>query len=268
MHASTNTAGTLLTGLRVQRRVIWALMLRETKTLFGKHKLGYLWALINASFTIGIFWGIRALAGAHAPHDMAMPVFLVGGFIPWYLFNETITGAMNGVSGNRALLAYPQVFSIDVILARTLLHGSMYSCVMVILLTAAATVGHKVPIHDPGSVLTALVLALLLGLGIGCCCSAFNLMWPTTRQLVPMVLRVMFFTSGLFFSVEQAPAYVRDILFYNPLSHLIELLRNGLSAGYQSQFVYLPYVGGFVLTTLAIGLLLERYSRKYLNEDS
>ena len=34
----------LQSAARVQTRVIWALMLRETKTLFGKHKLGYLWA--------------------------------------------------------------------------------------------------------------------------------------------------------------------------------------------------------------------------------
>jgi capsular polysaccharide transport system permease protein len=39
---------------RNQGRVVWALMLRETKTLFGKHKLGYLWALINAAFSIGV----------------------------------------------------------------------------------------------------------------------------------------------------------------------------------------------------------------------
>jgi capsular polysaccharide transport system permease protein len=253
---------------RIQRRVIWALMLRETKTLFGKHKLGYLWALINASFTIGIFWGIRELVGASAPQGLSIPVFLLGGFIPWYLFSETVSGAMNGVSGNRALLAYPQVFPIDILVARMLLHGAMYLCVLAILLTAACFSGYAVPLHDPAAMLIALSLALLLGFGVGACASAFNLMWPTTRLIVPMLLRMLFFTSGLFFSVEFAPAYVRNILFFNPLSHLIELLRNGLSEGYDSNFVSLSYVIGFLSLTLSLGLLLERYSRRYLDENS
>ena len=98
--------------------------------------------------------------------------------------------------------------------------------------------------------------------------SAFNLMWPTTRLIVPMLMRLLFFTSGLFFSVEFAPVYVRDILFYNPMSHLIELLRNGMSEGYEMSFVFLPYVAGFILLVFSLGLLLERYSRQYLNEET
>jgi capsular polysaccharide transport system permease protein len=251
---------------RNQRRVVWALMLRETKTLFGKHKLGYLWAPINAAFSIGIFWAIRTLVGFHAPHGLSTPVFLLGGFIPWYLFSETVSGSLNAIGGNRALLAYPQVFPLDLLAARTLLHGAMYLCVMTFLLAVAHLFGQPVALHDPLAMLFALTLSLLLGFGVGTLCSAFNLMWPTTARILPMVLRVMFFVSGLFFSIESAPSYVRDILFFNPLSHLIELLRSGMSEGYVSSFVFLPYVVGFVLVALALGLLLERYSRHYLDQ--
>jgi capsular polysaccharide transport system permease protein len=245
--------------------VIWALMLRETKTLFGKHKLGYLWAPINAAFTIGIFWTIRAMVGFHAPHGLSTPVFLLSGFIPWYLFSETVGGALNAIGGNRAILAYPQVFPLDLLVARTLLHGAMYLCVMTFLLAVAGFLGQPVALHDPPAMLVALTLALLLGFGVGTLCSAFNLMWPTTARIVPMILKVMFFVSGLFFSVENLPTSIRDILFFNPLTHLIELLRSSMSEGYTTSFVYLPYAFGFMLVALALGLLLERYSRNYLD---
>jgi hypothetical protein len=39
-----------------------------------------------------------------------------------------------------------------------------------------------------------------------------------------------------------------------------------MSEGYTSSFVFLPYVFGFVLVTLPLGLLLERYSRHYLDQ--
>ena len=59
-------------------------------------------------------------------------------------------------------------------------------------------------------------------------CSAFNLIWPTTEQLVPMLLRILFFISGLFFSVVDLPASARDILSINPLTHVIEMMRQGV----------------------------------------
>ncbi|MFZ0612360.1 MAG: ABC transporter permease [Desulfobacterales bacterium] len=253
--------------MRVQVRVIWALMLRETKTLFGKHKLGYLWALINAAFSIGIFWAIRDFGGFHAPHGMSTPVFLVGGFIPWYLFSETVSSGMNAVGGNRALLGYPQVFPLDILTARALLQGAMYLCVMAVLLGVAQAMAYRVTLRDPARVLEALVLSLLLGYGVGALCSALNLMWPTTARVVPLILRVMFFVSGLFFSVDALPLSAQRYLFFNPLSHLIESLRSGLSTGFSSRFVHLPYVFGFVLVTLFLGLLLERYSRRFMEQE-
>jgi capsular polysaccharide transport system permease protein len=252
---------------RIQRRVVWALMLRETKTLFGKHKLGYLWVIIQAGFTIGIFWVLREITGFSSPPGFSTPAFLVGGFIPFYIFREVISGAVSAVPGNRALLAYPQVFPIDILVARAVLKGAVYLCVMVILLAIARALGYEVPLRNPAAILLALTLSLVLGFGVGSLCSALNLVWHTTERIVPMILRLMFYTSGLFFSVESAPGRIREILFYNPVSHLIELLRCGMT-GYESTFVYMPYVIGCILVTLSLGLLLERYSRRYMDEST
>ncbi|MBN1141009.1 MAG: ABC transporter permease [Deltaproteobacteria bacterium] len=252
------------TAAKNQAIVVWALMLRETKTLFGRHKLGYLWAPIQVAYNIAIFWVIRDLAGFQPPPGLSTATFLIGGFIPFYLFSEAVGGNLNAVGGNRALLTYPQVLPLDLLAARTLLNGAMYLCVMLILLIAAYGLGYRVTAPNPELILAALSLTLLLGFGLGCLCSALNLMWPTTGRIVPMVVRLLFYVSGLFFSVEASPAYLKNILFYNPLSHLIEWLRDGFS-GYASPFVDPPYVVGFTLAATALGLLLERYSRRYLD---
>ena len=43
--------------LIVQGRVIYALMMREVHTIYGTSRLGYLWALIQTMWGIGVFWG-------------------------------------------------------------------------------------------------------------------------------------------------------------------------------------------------------------------
>lgn len=245
--------------------MVWALMLRESKTLFGKHKLGYLWAVIQAAFNITVFWGIREVAGFQSPHGMSTPVFLLGGFIPWFIFSNSVTSGMNAIGGNRALLTYPQVYPLDLLLARILLQGAMQTLVLIVLLIAAFSIGQKVTIELPHVIFISLSLTLFLGLGVGAACSACNLIWPTTEQLVPMILRLLFFTSGLFFSIVDLPATAQNILFFNPLTHVIEMMRQGFVSGYGEQFISFHYIASVVLLFLTTGLLLERYSRRYLD---
>jgi capsular polysaccharide transport system permease protein len=252
-------------GLKVQKRVVWALMLRETKTLFGKHKLGYLWVVINAAFQVGVFWAIREVAGFQPPHGMSTPVFLLGGFIPWFIFSNGVSDGMSAIWANRSLLTYPQVFPLDPLIARIWLQSAVQTLVFIILLCVAWGMGQHVAIANPHAILVALFLALLLGFGGGAICSALNLMWPTTSQLVPMLMRVLFFTSGLFFSVVDLPAAAQKILFFNPVTHIIEYLRYGFVDGYGVHYISLPYAFSFALLLLVVGLLLERYSRRYLD---
>lgn len=258
-------AATLFEGIKVQKRVVWALMLRETKTLFGKHKLGYLWAVINASFQVGVFWVIREVAGFYPPHGMSTPVFLLCGFIPWFIFNNGVSDGMSAIWANRSLLTYPQVFPLDPLIARILLQSAMQTLVFVILLGSAWGMGYPAAIVNPHALFVALLLALMLGFGGASICSALNLMWPTTSQIVPMLIRVLFFTSGLFFSVVDLPMAAQKILTYNPLTHMIEYMRSGFSSGYGEHYISLPYAFGFALLLLVVGLLLERYSRRYLD---
>ncbi len=255
----------LIEGLRVQKRVVWALMLRETKTLFGKHKLGYLWAVINALFQVGMFWAIREIAGFQPPFGMSTPVFLLGGFIPFFIFSHGVSDGMSAIWANRSLLIYPQVFPLDPLVARVLLQGAMQTLVFAILMSLAWGLGQHVEIVNPHAVFIALLLALLLAFAGGTLCSALNLMWPTTSQIVPMVMRVLFFTSGLFFSIVDLPLVARSILFFNPLTHMIEYMRSGFVDGYGANYISLSYAFGCALLLLVVGLLLERYSRRYLD---
>ena len=257
--------GQLIEGLRVQKRVVWALMLRETKTLFGKHKLGYAWAVINATFQIAVFWAIREFAGFHPPHGMSNPVFLMSGFIPWFIFSNAITDGMAAIWSNRSLLIYPQVFPLDPLVARVLLQSAMQTLVFAMLLCVSWAIGQHVAIANLAAIFVSLFFAMALGFGCGAICSALNLMWPTTGQIVPMIIRVLFFTSGLFFSVVDLPARAKAVLTYNPVTHIIENMRSGFVDGYGLHYISLRYVAGCVLVALVVGLLLERYSRRYLD---
>ena len=77
----------------------------------------------------------------------------------------------------------------------------MYFCVMSILLVLANIFGEGPQGWNPETVFLALFLALVLGFGVGAICSSLNLIWPVTDRIVPIINQVLFYISGLFFSV-------------------------------------------------------------------
>ena len=102
----------------VQGRVIYALMMREVHTIYGTSRLGYLWALIQTMWGIGVFWGMRYALGAKAPHGMHILMFLLAGFGFYNMFSGILNKCMSAVNGNRALLTFPQVTPLDLMNSR------------------------------------------------------------------------------------------------------------------------------------------------------
>lgn len=261
MSADTFQTPSISPALTVQGRVIAALILREVHTLYGNTRLGYLWAIIQTAFGIGVFWAIRALMGAHAPHGMSMAVFLLCGFVPWYIFSHAVSRCMSAVSANRGLLTFPQVTELDLMIARIIVvWGTQLVCAIVILSLAAA-LGQPVELRRPGTLAATLVFAPLLGLGMGLVCASLARLWPTLDKLVPMCLRILFFASGIFFSVSRFPSRLSEILLLNPMMQLIEWQRYGFSASSSAPLFSVPYLAAWCLGALCLGLLLERHVR-------
>ena len=250
--------------LKVQGRVIYALMMREVHTIYGTSRLGYLWALIQTMWGIGVFWGIRYLLGATAPHGMHIFMFLLVGFGFFHIFSGTLNKCMSAVSGNRSLLTFPQVTPVDLMLSRMVITWATEIVAAILFITAGVFLGMPFYMNDFGGLLILLLLVPLLGLGVGMLCASLAVLYPTLEKIIPMVMRILFFTSGLFYSATMLPSYVLKYLWYNPMLQIIEWARVCLSRGY-STIHYSPlYLVSVTTACLCLGLLLERYVRRRL----
>lgn len=251
----------LRSGFIVQCRVIAALMLREVHTINGNSKLGYLWVLVQSVFSIAVFWALRSFMGAQAPHGMSMALFLALGFGTWAVFNDGISKSMTAFSANRNLLTFPQVTEFDVMLARVIVLTSTQIVVTAIIIGVSVLMGQ---VFRPSNYLLFLVVVLIVplcALGIGMIISALAVFIPVLEKVVPMVMRILFFVSGVFFSVNIFPNYIAEILMWNPILQSVELLRSSLHQGYVVTGLSVLYLGIFALGALGLGGFLERYVR-------
>ena len=131
-----------LARVRGQRRVIGALIIRETRTRFADSKLGYGWALIEPILHITVLSVTFAvLMYGQPPIGTDFFVFYYTGLVPYHIFVHTSSGMSHAIIGNGPVLQLPPVTTFDVIAARGLLEIMTDVIVAVILLLGFGALG-------------------------------------------------------------------------------------------------------------------------------
>ncbi len=260
----------MLKEFKIQRRVIHALILRETRTRFDRNKLGYLWALFEPVSFILVLIAIFSIMGRGSPigTDQDLPLFFLTGMIPWLFFSNTVAATMAGIESNRALLTYPQVKPFDVLIARALLEFATLTVVFVFLLLAFAYFGLFRSVESFLGLLAAATSLWLLAIGIGSLNATIILYIPSYKQTYSVIQRPLFFISGIFFTVESLPVAVRELALYNPILHGIEWFRSAAFQAYESSYLDTHYLWVFILIFLSVGLSSLHRNRQYARQES
>ncbi len=250
--------------LKGQVRVLNALMLRETRTRFGAHQLGYLWALIESLMWIATFYVMFLFVDRRLPPGIGMFSFLTTGLVPFMLFRQTLTQSMNAISANMALLFYPMIRPLDLVLARMALEVATLFAVFGIIIGFNALYVGDLVVEKPLQVLAGLLLAGLLGTGLGLLATALSTFTNSVLRIVPLLMRPMIWISGVWFTANELPTGIREVLMWNPLLQITELVRDGWYPQYTAGRLDLAYIAVWILVPTYFGLVLERMARRRL----
>lgn len=252
----------LAQALKVQSRVVSALILRETRSRYGNSKLGFFWALFEPFAHIAVFMAIFSAMGRAIPIGDSMGVFILTGIAPWLLFNNIVTGIMGGVEGNRALLGYPQVMPLDTMIARILLESSTIIIIFLLFIGLALNFGFTIEIDDVLMMMSSVGILVVLAAGVGMINAAIKLYYPSYATIYSALSRPFYFMSGIFFTADFLSPEVLGLIDFNPILHIVEWFRSGFYRSFNSEFYDTNYVFTTTLVIFIIGLMAERATRK------
>ena len=265
MRAKAAHWNVLLRSVEVQVRVIHALVLREASVKFARHRLGYIWAFVEPMAYVSAFVLILSLGGRSLPAGMPAVPFFITGVIPFFLFREVAAATLSGVTANKALLVYPQVSAFDVMTARALLEIATTVVVFVLLLGTVRAFGIEFRIERPLEAFAWLIAMGLAGFGFGAACGALEPLFPAVQRIVPaVILRPLFWISGVFFTSSMLPPSLRDMALVNPLLHMIDLLRSAFFHEFESQYASPSYGFFSLLIAVFAACLLHRALRRHI----
>jgi len=251
-------------GALTQMQVVFAVLLRETKTRFGDNQLGYLWAFISQGLMVGMFIGFYSVFGRVAPSRLSLVAYLTTGIVPYSLFRDTAQRCMAAVDSNKGLLFYPQVRPLDLVIARAALEAVTYLGVMALFLGGLALYEGPPRIDSFLRAFLGFALASGFGASLGLLACGLGIFSSTVDRLFPSVLRVIFWFSAAFHPVETLPKTMRDIMLLNPLTHALELVRDGWFPGYDARSADPSYALMWILVLAFLGLSVERMARRHM----
>ena len=246
----------------VHARVVWALVLRELRTRFGRHRLGYIWAFIEPLLHVATLAVIFTLVGRRAPQGMTMITLLTTGIVPWLAFQSTYSRIQPAFAVNRSLLYFRQVTPLDLIVARAGLELATKFVILAVLLLLLDATDQPIAMPDPLLVIGSMLGMWVAGFGVGLFVAPMTRIFPAIDQLVSLAVRILYFMSGVFFVVRELHPILRPYALYNPFLHFIESLREGFFAQYETAYVDLAYAWSFAIATLFFGLVAERALRR------
>lgn len=217
----------LLKSWAVQRRVIFALLMREVLTRYGRHNIGFLWLFVEPMiFTLGVT-ALWTLAGANHGSSLPIVAFALTGYSSVLLWRNMTGRSIGSVTPNLALMYHRNVKVIDVFAARLLLELAGATISFVILSLFFSAIGWINPPEDFIKVALAWLMLAWFGASLAVFLGSLSERSEVVEKIWHPAAYLIFPLSGAAFLVDALPPAAQKVVLMLPMVHGVELLREG-----------------------------------------
>lgn len=261
---------------RTGARLVRSFAERETKALYKRNLLGWLWSLLKPLTTVAVYslvFGViyRAVPPATANGQAEVfALYLFSGLVVWNAFSTIVNGSMrwmDGVSELRKKIYFPTETALLGGAVATLLQSSLEALVLVLIMTAMANVSWTL-VFLP----VAMVLAAMFALGLGFAAAVVNARYRDIQHLTTIVLSIGFFTVPIVYTPDIVPerAYglpMARLVELNPLNSVIAVARDAVYFLEVPDVADLAIAAAWSFSVFALGLAFFRRRSMAISEE-
>ncbi len=189
------------------------------------------------------------------------PLFLFCGFLPWLLFQDTVTRSANSMVDNANLIT-KTVFPAEIVPVSIFL-SSLASHLMVVALVVTG-IG-VIEGHFSMWMLMLPIYMLLVGLfaiGVGWVAASLQVYLRDTAQVLTVILVFWFWVTPIFVSEDQIPRRIRFVLHLNPLAFVVQAYRDRLLSYRIPSLHDLAIITAYAITAFVAGGLFFRHLKR------
>ncbi|WP_062381559.1 ABC transporter permease [Demequina pelophila] len=205
----------------------------RVEATMAENRLGLAWVVLNPllqAAVYGLIFGVIMSSESRPPKFIP---FLVTGFFIFTFFSKSFSQGAKSISANLSLvrsLAFPRM-----LLPISAVMRQLYELVPMLAVLAVILVGFgEFPSWTWLMMVPILVLMTMFNTGIALIAARLTVHLRDVSQLIPIITRIIFYMSGIFYSLElvlappKHPAWVLQVAQLNPVHAFIELSRGAL----------------------------------------
>jgi len=210
------------------RQLLWSLTKNDFKQKYIGNFLGVLWAFIQPTATILIFWFVFQVGFKSQPVDnFPFILWLVAGMFPWFFFAEGLSNGTNSIVAN-SFLVKKVVFRISLLPIIPLLSAFIVHLFFIFFMYGMFLYYGYMPTLYWLQVFYYLFAVVILLLGMSWITSSVVVFFKDMGQIVAMLIQFGFWLTPIFWSMKMVPEKYHWIIELNPMVYIIEGYRNSM----------------------------------------
>ncbi|MBY8974758.1 ABC transporter permease [Rhodobacteraceae bacterium NNCM2] len=243
--------------------LVFSLTVRELRTANRSAAIGVLMPALTLLLTVSIFYYFMIFIGGRpAPIRTDPLTFIFAGFLIFFMHVNTLT-AVSGAMSSEGLLRHKRATPFLLMCVKAFAAGYKMNLVLLLMLALNFLIRDQWEMQNGLVFLTSLFLAWIGAVAVGGILIAANryLTWGSLLQTA--YIRVCFLTSGKFMIASQLPDFMRDVMGWNPLFHVLDQFRGAMFLNYAARTTDLLYPVAVYFPLLVVAMLVENYVRNH-----
>jgi ABC-type polysaccharide/polyol phosphate export permease len=219
-----------VTDLYFNRDLILQLTIRDFKTRYLGSYLGLLWAFVQPSVTILIFWFVFEVGFKSIPvGDFPFVLWLITGLVPWFFISDTLSGAPTSIVEN-SFLVKKVVFRVSILpIVKLLSAMTIHLFFVSVIILLFMIYGFYPTLYNLQVFYYGFAMVILL-LGLSWMSSALVIFLKDIGHFIAMCLQFVFWMTPIFWSLQMLPEKFHKFIKLNPVYYIIQ--------GYRDSFIH------------------------------
>ncbi|MDI4663231.1 ABC transporter permease [Xanthobacter autotrophicus] len=252
------------TASAMHARVVGAVIMRDLQTRFGAGYFGFLLGLVMPLGHLAIAIGVNFLIGRKPPLGTDIAIFLMTGVLPFVIWLYAHRQIMMALLQNKPLLYFPGVDAFDIFCGRICIEIVNATLIVSVVIITINYTRNGIEISNLSQFMYGLIFSIFFGIGTGVIFGAlanFNIIALMFGNILGPLMWVI---SGIFFLPDEMPDIIRDYIFFNPLTHIIDYLRVAYYSEYSSSFLSIPYLLSTLAALIVLGITIVCVVRRHV----
>lgn len=214
----------------INRKLIISLSAYNLKSAYAGHYLGILWNILQPLLQVAVFYVVFGLGLRGDRGDVGgLPfiVHLITGLFPWMF----LSGMINSLSGSiqsQIGLVTKMKFPSSILLSITLVGGIRNLIITTAIVFIISLFNSYGSLANYLSFFYFLFASTVFVYSLGLILSTLTILVRDVKNVITNVIRMFFFMTPIFWSLEEANALLQNIAKFNPFAYLVMNYRTAL----------------------------------------